>query len=220
MEGTIFMKHITRAYVAATLTLATGLALAGCGNNDSAQPGSSTSSSSMPGMDNSTMAPTTAATTTAPVDHNDSDVMFATMMIPHHRQAVEMADMALEKAKSASVKQLATAIKAAQDPEIKQMSGWLTGWGKPVPSPGMSHSMPGSGMMTEQEMADLGKTSGAAFDRMWVQMMIKHHQGAVAMAKTEQTSGESANAIALAKKIEAAQNAEIATMQKLLNQLP
>jgi uncharacterized protein (DUF305 family) len=146
--------------------------------------------------------------------------MFATMMIPHHRQAVEMADMALMKAKSAKVKQLATAIKAAQDPEIKQMSGLLRGWGKPVPSPGMSHSMPGSGMMTEQEMADLGKASGAAIDRMWVQMMIKHHQGAVAMAKTEQASGQSSQAIALAKKIETAQNAEIATMHKLLSQLP
>ncbi|GAB3930239.1 DUF305 domain-containing protein [Kribbella albertanoniae] len=214
------MKHITRVHVAATLTLAAGLALAGCGNSDNAQPGGSTSSSSMPGMNHETMAPTTAATMTAPVDHNDSDVEFATGMIPHHRQAVEMADMALKQAKSASVKQLATAIKAAQDPEIQQMSGWLTGWGKPVPSPGMSHSMPGGGMMTEQEMTDLGKASGAAFDRMWVQMMIKHHQGAVAMAKTEQSSGESAKAIELAKKIEAAQNAEIATMQKLLNQLP
>jgi uncharacterized protein (DUF305 family) len=214
------MKRITRAVVAATLTLATGLALAGCGNNGSAQPGSSASSSSMPGMDHSTMSPTTAGTTTAPVDHNDSDVMFATMMIPHHRQAVEMADMALKKAKSASVKQLATAIKGAQDPEIKQMSGWLTGWGKPVPSPGMSHSVPGGGMMTEQEMADLGKASSVAFDRMWVQMMIKHHQGAVAMAKTELASGQSTKAIALAKKIEMAQNAEIATMQKLLTKLP
>jgi uncharacterized protein (DUF305 family) len=146
--------------------------------------------------------------------------MFATMMIPHHRQAVAMADMALMKAKSASVKGLATAIKGAQGPEIQQMSGWLTGWGKPVPSPGMNHSTPGSGMMTDQEMADLGKASGAAFDRMWVQMMIKHHQGAVAMAKAEQTSGQSTKAIALAKKIETAQNAEIATMQKLLTKLP
>jgi uncharacterized protein (DUF305 family) len=55
---------------------------------------------------------------------------------------------------------------------------------------------------------------------MWVQMMIKHHQGAVAMAKTEQASGQSSQAIALAKKIETAQNAEIATMHKLLSQLP
>ena len=213
------MKRITRVHVAATLTLVTGLVLAGCGNDDSAQPGGSTSSSSMPGMDHGSMDPTTAATNTAPVDHNDKDVEFATNMIMHHRQAVEMADMALEKAQNATVKQLATAIKASQDPEIQQMSGWLTGWGKPVPSADMG-SMSGDGMMTEQEMADLGKATGTMFDRMWVQMMIKHHQGAVAMAKTEQTAGQSTQAIELAKKIETDQNAEIATMQKLLTQLP
>lgn len=215
------MMRIKRAHLAATLTLAAGLVLAGCGNDDGgAQPGSSSSSSSMPGMDHSSMNPTTAATNTAPVDHNDQDVMFATMMIPHHRQAVDMAGMALEKGQNATVKQLATAIKAAQDPEIQKMSGWLTNWGKPVPTPGMGHAMSGSGMMTEQEMTNLGKASGAAFDKLWVQMMIKHHQGAVAMAKTEQSKGQSMDAKALAKQIETGQNAEIATMQKLLQQLP
>lgn len=208
------MKRISRAHVAATITLAAGLVLAGCGDDGSADPGS------MPGMDHGSSQPTTAATNTAPVDHNAKDVEFATGMIPHHRQAVEMADLALKKAQNATVKQLATAIKAAQDPEIQEMSGWLTGWGEPVPTPGMSHPMPGGGMMTEQEMAELDKATGAAFDRMWVQMMIKHHQGAVAMAKTEQTSGQSTTAIEMAKKIETAQNAEIATMQKLLSQLP
>ncbi|GAA1580847.1 DUF305 domain-containing protein [Kribbella sancticallisti] len=212
------MKRITRGTAVAALTLAATLTLAACGNDDGAQPGGS--SSSMPGMDHGSKNPSTAATNTAPMDHNDADVMFATMMIPHHQQAVEMATMALEKATNAQVKQLATAIKAAQDPEIQQMSGWLKDWGKPVPTPGMGHSMPGGGMMTEEEMTALGKASGAAFDKMWVQMMIKHHQGAVAMAKTEQTSGKAATAIALAKQIETGQAAEIATMQKLLTQLP
>jgi uncharacterized protein (DUF305 family) len=78
----------------------------------------------------------------------------------------------------------------------------------------------GEGMMTEQEMTALTKASGAAFDRMWVQLMIKHHQGAVAMARTEQTAGRSTTAVALAKTIETAQTAEIATMQKLLGRLP
>ena len=215
------MTRLSRAATAAALTLTAALALAACGKDDGAEPGGG----SMPGMNHSTMStPTastpTAVTKTAPVDHNDADAEFATMMIPHHRQAVEMADQALKKASNASVKQLATAIKAAQNPEIQQMSGWLTGWGKPVPTAGMGHSMPGSGMMTEEEMTQLGKASGAAFDRMWVQMMIKHHQGAVAMAKTEQSTGLSKEAIALAKNIETAQNAEIATMQKLLGTLP
>jgi uncharacterized protein (DUF305 family) len=145
-------------------------------------------------------------------------------MIPHHQQAVQMASMAGYQATTPEVKQLATAIKAAQDPEIKLMSGWLTGWGKPVPTPshGGGHGGHGEmpGMMTEEEMSTLGKAKGAMFDRMWIQMMIKHHQGAVTMAKAEQTKGKDPASIALAKTIEKAQTTEIATMQRLLGQLP
>ncbi|MEU4191646.1 DUF305 domain-containing protein [Kribbella sp. NPDC026611] len=212
------MKRSTRGVLVATVALGIGLGFAACGNEDGTQP--SGSSSSMPGMNHSTMDPTTAGTDTASVDHNQADVQFATMMIPHHRQAVEMADLALKKASNPTVKQLATAVKGAQDPEIQQMSAWLTGWGQMVPTPGMGHSMPtGQGMMTEKEMTALDKSSGAAFDRMWVQMMIKHHQGAIAMAKTEHGSGQSTTATALAKQIETGQTAEIATMQNLLSHL-
>ncbi|WP_238331982.1 DUF305 domain-containing protein [Kribbella jejuensis] len=118
------------------------------------------------------------------------------------------------------VRKLATAIKAAQDPEIRLMSGWLTGWGKTVPTPGehAGHAM--TGMMSPQEMDDLARASGSMYDRMWVTMMIKHHQGAVMMAKTEQATGKAAAVIALAKKIQAAQTTEIATMQRLLGRLP
>jgi uncharacterized protein (DUF305 family) len=76
------------------------------------------------------------------------------------------------------------------------------------------------GMMTEEEMSTLGKQKGSMFDRMWIQMMIKHHQGAVTMAKAEQTNGKDPAAIALAKTIEKAQTTEIATMQRLLGSLP
>jgi uncharacterized protein (DUF305 family) len=143
-------------------------------------------------------------------------------MIPHHQQAVQMASMAGYQATTSTVKQLATAIKAAQDPEIKVMSGWLTTWGKPVPTPDHGHDMSGSmpGMMSEEEMSQLGNAKGSMFDRMWTQTMIEHHRGAVTMAKTEQAGGKNTAAIALAKKIETDQNREIATMQRLLGQLP
>ncbi|MFI7065164.1 DUF305 domain-containing protein [Kribbella sp. NPDC050124] len=191
------------------------MALAACGDDSG--------SGSMPGMEHGSK-PTTAPTsaTTAAAEFNDADVTFATQMIPHHQQAVQMASMAGYQATTPEVKQLALAIKAAQDPEIKLMSGWLTKWGKPVPSP--EHGEHGGdempGMMTEDEMSELGKQKGSMFDRMWVQMMIKHHQGAVAMAKTEQTAGKDPAATALAKKIETDQNREIATMKRLLGQLP
>jgi uncharacterized protein (DUF305 family) len=204
------MKHVKRSTVAtASLIITAAVGLSGCGND--ADPGS------MPGMSATTPAPTTRSTG----EFNDADVAFASQMIPHHQQAVQMAEMAVRKAETAEVKQLATAIKAAQDPEIKQLSGWLTSWGKPVPSPDHGgHDMSMPGMMTEDEMGQLGNATGTMFDRMWTQMMIKHHQGAVTMAKTEQAAGKDTAAIALAKKIETAQNQEIATMQRLLGQLP
>jgi uncharacterized protein (DUF305 family) len=131
-----------------------------------------------------------------------------------------MADLDIKKAQNAKAKQIGAAIQAAQSPEIQQLSDWLTGWGKPVPSRVMTHAMPGGGMMTEQDMDQLKQASGAAFDRTWVEMMIKHNQGAVAMAKTEQPSGERGKAIQLAKKkIGTARIAETATMQELLRQL-
>jgi uncharacterized protein (DUF305 family) len=76
------------------------------------------------------------------------------------------------------------------------------------------------GMMTEDQLHELGMTEGSMFDRMWTLMMIKHHQGAVTMARTEQATGKDPAAIALAKKIETAQNREIAAMKRLLGQLP
>ena len=150
---------------------------------------------------------------------NGADVAFATDMISHHRQAVEMADLAATRAESAEVKALAAQIKAAQAPEIQMMSGWLTTWKIPVPEEmggmDMSGTMPG--MMSTEDMDKLKNSSGAEFDQMFLTMMIAHHQGAIEMAKPEQADGNSSEAIALAKKIEAAQTAEIATMQGLLN---
>ncbi|EOD66863.1 DUF305 domain-containing protein, partial [Amycolatopsis vancoresmycina] len=107
---------------------------------------------------------------------------------------------------------LASRIEKAQDPEIRQMQGWLTTWGA-----GMGHgSMPG--MMSGADTQKLGQAKGAEFDKMWLGMMIEHHQGAVEMAKTELTKGSNADAKALARKIIDAQQAEITEMQGLLSQ--
>jgi len=149
--------------------------------------------------------------------HNAADVSFSTDMIPHHAQAVEMADMAFAKATDTEVKTLATAIKGAQAPEIAKMSGWLKGWGAPIPATGKAHVMSGPmmGMMGPEEMAALDKASGPAFDRMWVDMMIRHHQGAVVMSRAELLQGQSADAKALADKIIASQTVEISTMSQV-----
>lgn len=154
-------------------------------------------------------------------DHNDQDVSFAEEMIQHHRQAVEMADLAADRASSQEVKDLATKIKGAQDPEIKTMSGWLTSWGEEVPADmsgmeghDMSSDMPG--MMSSEDMDKLEKASGAEFDKMFLEMMVKHHEGAIEMAKAEKTDGKYGPAVKLADDVITAQTAEIEQMNKML----
>lgn len=192
------------------------IALAGCGSS------SKTASQPMTNMTTSSTSNTDRATATAASGpHNAADVSFATDMIPHHAQAVQMADMVLSKATNGEVKSMATDIKAAQDPEIVEMTGWLKSWGAPVPDSSMGGMMSrGTGMMSAADMASLDKGMGAAFDRMWVQMMVTHHQGAVAMAKTELAGGQSTDAKKLAQSIVTSQTAQIAQLQQLLQKLP
>jgi len=169
----------------------------------------------MDGMDH---GKSSASSTKETAEHNAADVTFAQEMIPHHAQAITMAKMAATQAADPKVKDLAKRIEGAQDPEIKTMSGWLKAWGEDVPATdmgGMNHgSMPG--MMSASEMAALEKAAGAEFDKMFLQMMIRHHEGAIEMAKTEQSSGKSTDAKKLAGEIEKAQTAEITEMQGLL----
>jgi len=159
-------------------------------------------------------------------DHNSADVAFATNMIPHHAQAIEMADLAMTRARSPQVKDLAIQIKAAQQPEIDTMTGWLEDWGEPVPDPesmsGMDHDMSGmdsmkamEGMMSAADMERLASTTGTAFDTMWLSMMVEHHQGAIDMAKIEVADGVFAEATALADGIITTQQDEIDTMKQL-----
>jgi uncharacterized protein (DUF305 family) len=180
---------------------------AGCGGGDEA--GSTMNHES-----------TTASEQAAPAEPNDQDITFAQMMIPHHQQAIDMAKMATGKATNPEVKDLASRVEGAQDPEIQQLTGMLEKWGAPTEAsgmPGMDHgSMGGDGMMTEEEMAQLEQSTGADFDRLWLQLMVKHHQGAVAMARTEVEQGSDPAAKALAQKIIDAQEAEIAEMQAML----
>jgi uncharacterized protein (DUF305 family) len=151
--------------------------------------------------------------------HNDQDMAFVQAMIPHHQQAVDMATMAEEHATDQKVKDLAARIKGAQDPEIQKMTDMYEQWGESMEDmPGMDHGSghggaSGPGMMSDKEMQQLEKASGAAFDRMWVQLMIKHHQGAVDMAQDELDKGGNADAKALAQQILDTQQAEIKEMQ-------
>ena len=154
---------------------------------------------------------------------SDSDVSFAQQMIPHHQQAVEMADLALTRETSPEVKRLAEQIKAAQGPEIEMMSMWLQSWGAPMEM-GEDHSghdmggMDMSGMMSDDDMQALADAQGAEFDRMWLEMMIAHHQGAISMAEQVKAASSNADVTSLAGAVMTGQAEEIDTMQKLLAQ--
>lgn len=171
-----------------------------------------------------------AAAASADLTGRAADIAFAQLMIPHHRQAVEMADLALDNDASAEVKQLASQIKGAQDPEIEQMTQWLKSWGAPLAMPGSDASgMPGTdhsgmdmggvemaGMMSAEDMASLADSRGADFDRTWLKMMIAHHQGALSMAEEVLAATDDPQVTTLANAVVKGQQAEIDTMQRLL----
>ncbi|MEY7981470.1 DUF305 domain-containing protein, partial [Streptomyces pilosus] len=163
-------------------------------------------------------APASPSASASAGRHNAADVAFAQGMIPHHRQAVEMADLAPDRARSPEVRKLAAEIKRAQDPEIRTLSGWLASWGEEVPAEGaMDHSGHGmGGMMTAEEMTGLENASGRAFDTAFLELMIKHHEGAVAMAETERADGAHGPAVEMAGSIIDSQSAEIERMNDLL----
>lgn len=194
--------------VAAAAALTVGAALGGCGTNDTAPSGYPTGSQSV----NRT--------------HNQADITFTQSMIPHHAQAIAMAKTATQRANAPQVKDLAARIQAAQQPEIDQMSRWLRAWNAPVPSTDspmsmghMEHGANGAmpGMMPSDQMHQLGQASGEAFDRMFLQMMIGHHQGAITMAKKELSEGQNPDTRQLAQRIIDAQQQEITEMQTLLS---
>lgn len=181
------------------------------------------------GDSHSSMSSPTTVAIPANADFNATDVGFAQGMIPHHGQAVEMADLALKNTTNPDVLALAKQIKAAQSPEIETMSAWLRTWGQPVPS-AMSMSgghdmtnmggMMMDGMMSDADMKRLETSTGTAFDRLWIELMIQHHEGAVRMANDELANGKNATAKQLAQAIITSQQAEITTMNQLLTKLP
>ena len=194
--------------------MAGAIVLAGCSNDGE---GSSTGSSS----ESSAAADTSANDSTV---HNDADVTFVQGMLPHHEGALAMAQLADGRASDPRVIDLADRIEAAQGSEIETMTGWLEEWGEPLPEEdmgGMDHGSGGMDMegMSEEDMTALDSASGAEFDRMFLEMMIPHHQGAVDMAETEIADGSNPDAVDMAREIVESQTAEIEEMQTLLTEL-
>lgn len=191
------------------LAAAAAVGLGACATDDGAHSAMSTP-----------VGPGSAAVSSpAGANFSAADVEFAQGMIPHHEQAVEMADIALSPAveAGAKVRNLATQINAAQDPEIQTMTGWLTTWGQPMQmDTGAGHAMSSmDGMMSDSEMNTLHTLKGAEFDAMWIKMMIRHHEGAIAMAQKVKANGSNPGVLTLADQVITAQQGEIAEMKSL-----
>lgn len=191
-----------RAAATAAITLTALLALAGCASTTTGG-----GMDNMPGMGSSASASPAA-------DVNMADMQFTMMMIPHHEQAVEMADMILGKdGIDERVLTLAEQIKAAQGPEIELMESWLDEWGTPMGDmDGMDHG----GMMSDTDMQALENATGAEASRLFLEQMIVHHEGAIEMAQDEVDNGQNPDVITLAENIIASQTTEISTMEDIL----
>jgi len=190
-----------RAAATAALTVSAALLLSGCGTG--------TDDVSMPGMDHGSASPSTGV--------NDADVMFASMMVVHHEQAIEMSDLVLDaEGVDPAVTDLAERIKAAQGPEIDQLQGWLGEWGIRSDDRDMSGMDHGDGMMSEDDLAQLRAADGLEASRLFLEQMIVHHEGAVEMAQVQVEDGNDPEAIALAEAIIEAQTDEIQEMNDLL----
>ena len=144
-----------------------------------------------------------------------NEIMFAQMMIPHHEQAISMSETALKKSRNQAILKLSNQIKSLQGTEKSQLAYWLKATDSSMT---MDHDMQMSGMLTTKELASLKRLTGTQFDRVFLQLMIKHHQGALEMLDLIADS-KTMEAQALAKAINSAQSKEITSMKLLLKKL-
>lgn len=152
------------------------------------------------------------------------DLMFASMMIPHHEQALEMGVLAVAVSTDDRIQDLAQRIIDGQQPEIEVMQAWLDGAGiNSSDDPHAGHDMGGGmnmmgGMATEAELEELAALSSPGFDRLFLTLMIEHHEGALDMTRMISNS-QNPEAQALYREIVEVQKAEIAEMKEMLESL-
>lgn len=204
------MPTLPRCHRLAGSLLLAVVALTGCGADRSDEP--------------------TTAQAPSDTEHNDADVAFATDMIPHHAQALAMVDLTVGRPLDPEFEQLAAQIRDAQVPEIETMTDWLTDWGEDIPATvrdhvhGSDHGSDGEslpmddmpGMMSADDLAALESASDADFQRLWLTMMIEHHEGAVEMATRQLAEGRYRPALDLARAVVDGQSNEIEVMSALL----
>ncbi len=152
--------------------------------------------------------------------YNDHDVMFLQMMIAHHEQGVEMAEVAAGRAKREEVRNLAAAVAATQTEEVKTMTSWLRGWSKPTTTdhePGSHAEHGGLPATGPKEIRTLKRTTGAAFEPAFLNLFVAHQHNAVKMAEAEEDKGANAEAKAFAKRVRESRTDQIRQMLGMLS---
>jgi len=156
------------------------------------------------------------------VQFSAADVQFMQGMIGHHAQALEMAALLPERTRRDDMRLLAKRIEVSQADEIQMMHRWLEARGQQVPGP-HAHHAPGAplmpGMLTAAEMARLSDARGDAFDRLFLELMIKHHEGALTMVKelySRPGAGQESEIYSFASDVDADQRMEIDRMRGMI----
>ncbi|MBM7366471.1 DUF305 domain-containing protein [Gordonia hydrophobica] len=205
-------RHVASTIAAAAVVVG----VAACSPNEEPSD-ATTSASSHATMDHGAGDHHASSQAPADGDHSDADVMFAQMMLPHHKQAIVMSDIMLAKNDiPENVTELAQQIKDAQGPEITELTGWLTAWGAPVDAP-MDHEM--DGMLSDADIDKLRTATGADAAKLFLTQMIEHHEGAVEMAEQQIENGKNSDAVEMARSIVESQQKEIDDMKAMLKEL-
>lgn len=215
-SATLRSTALAAAAVAAVLTLGACDADSGDGRPAAGKDaGPGVVAPGRPGEPARTLTAEEAAAETGQDTANSADFRYAQMMIEHHRQALVMTELTPDRASSTSVKRLAERISAGQKPEIGAMEGWLKRNGGDERKQHHDHAgMPG--MATEAQLKKLRAADGKAFDKLFLELMITHHQGAITMATEALSEGNDVIVEQMANDVVAQQTVEINRMRALM----
>lgn len=161
------------------------------------------------------------------VEHNDADVTFMQDMLPHHAQALQMTAMVGARTQREDLPLFARRMDISQDDEMAQIERWLEVRDEPVPDAdaGPDHGgmdgMDMPGMLTEEELTALEAAEGEEFDRLFLESMIRHHEGALAMVSQllEDEGGQETEIFQFVNHVDSDQRIEITRMQQMLAEI-
>ncbi len=211
-------RIVLSAGVVAVLGLTLFLVVQGSGDDEARAPDvGNVVQPGAPGQSGRSLSAEDLRSLTPPA-YTPADVLFIQRMIPHHAQALEMTALVKDRSTNVDLNLLAERIEVSQRDEVGQLERWLKDRGQPVPQHAAhtTHAMPG--MLTIEQMAQLMALRGVEFDRLFLESMIRHHEGALAMVRELYARGGGLEPASdrFAREVEADQTIEISRMREML----